>query len=187
MPLTVVCGPMYAEKSTTLYRHVSRALRAGKSVAVIVPELDTRSKGQIKTHNGLTLASLDVRPIVVSKSRSIYTKLPDKRPDLLVIDEAQFFDGDLPMYLVSMMGLSPATQIVVAGLDLTSEGRPFGPMADLLCLADHVEKLTAICSCGAEATRTRCSVKKDEDVLVGGSEAYVPVCLPCWLRKDPKQ
>lgn len=183
MPLTVICGPMYAEKSTTLYRHVSRALRAGKSVAVVVPELDTRSKGQIKTHNGLTLLSLNIHPIVVSKSRSIYTKLPDKRPDLLVIDEAQFFDGDLPAYLVSMMKISPATQIVVGGLDLTSEGRPFGPMADLLSLADRVEKLTAICSCGAEATRTLCTVEKSDTVLVGGAESYSAACLPCWLSK----
>jgi thymidine kinase len=182
MTLHVVTGPVRAEKSTTLYRLVSRALRSKKTVDVCVPKMDTRSNGQVVTHSGLSLATLGVIPRVVESSREMYEGLPYILPDLLVIEEGQFFDIDLPLWLEK---LPEWVYVVVAGLDLTSEGYPFGSMGHLLCLADRVEKLTAICVCGAEATRSACMVEKVGDVLVGGGEAYVPMCLKCW-RKHPR-
>jgi len=187
MPLTVVCGPMYAEKSSTLYRYVSRAIRSRKTVTVFVPMTDTRGNGQVLTHSGLSLESLGITPHKVSSSGQLWsmvqamTRPMTRPPDLLVIDEAQFFDLDLPMWVgkLQLTGL----KIVAAGLDLTSEGVPFGPMGALMCLADRVDKLTAICHCGAEATRTACKVKKTGDVLVGGAGEYVPMCLPCWKNR----
>lgn len=173
----VVCGPVRAEKSTTLYRLVSRALRSKKRVDVCVPKMDTRSNGQVITHSGLTLSSLGVTPRVVENSREVVEGLPTPAPDLLVVEEGQFFDIDLPLWLEK---LPEGMHIVVAGLDLTSEGYPFGPMGHLLCIAEKTEKLTAICVCGAEATRSTCVVKKQGEVLVGGGEAYIPMCLKCW-------
>ena len=179
--LEVFCGPMMSEKSTTLYRYVSRALRAGKTVDVVIPSVDTRSEGQIRTHSGMNLASLGVKPRIVASSYEMYTELPDPRPDLLVIEEAQFFDIDLPLWVEKL--LPTKTHVVAAGLDLTSEGYPFGSMGHLMSLADRVVKLTAICACGAEATRTRCTVEKNGEVLVGGSGKYVPMCLRCWSKR----
>lgn len=173
----VFCGPVRAEKSTTLYRFVSRALRSKKRVEVVVPSIDTRSNGQVITHSGLSLANLGVTPRVVSSSRELYEGLPRPFPDLLVVEEAQFFDLDLPLWLEF---LPDTTYVVVAGLDLTSDGHPFGSMGHLLCIADKTEKLTAICECGAEATRSTCKVEKTGDVLVGGAEEYVPMCRKCW-------
>ncbi len=179
--LTVIAGPMFAEKSTTLHRYVSRALRAKKRVDVVVPVIDTRSKGQVVTHSGLTLETLGVTPRTAVSSAHLIRGLPDPPPDLLVIEEAQFFDLDLPMWVGKIV--ERGVRVVAAGLDLTSEGGPFGPMGHLMCLADRVEKLTAICACGAEATRTMCRVKKDGAVLVGGGGEYVPVCLACWVKR----
>lgn len=176
----LVVGPMFAGKSTAIYRYVSRALRAKKSVHAVIPKSDTRSAGEIKTHSGLGLSTLGVRPKAVSSSRALYETLPPGT-DLLVIDEAQFFDIDLPLYLVKI--LEAGTSIVAAGLDLTSEGYPFGPMGHLLCLADSVEKITAICPCGAEATRTLCLVEKTSQVVVGGADKYRPACPHCWRGK----
>lgn len=177
--LHVVTGPVRSEKSTTLYRLVSRALRSKKTVDVCVPKLDTRSNGQVVTHSGLSLATLEVIPRVVEDSRGVWEGLPNPLPDLLVIEEGQFFDIDLPLWLEK---IPEWVYIVVAGLDLTSEGYPFGPMGHLLCLADKPEKLTAICVCGAEATRSACLVEKHADVLVGGGEAYIPMCKKCWQK-----
>jgi thymidine kinase len=179
--LTVICGPMFSEKSTTLHRYVSRALRAKKRVDVVVPTVDTRSKGQVVTHSGLTLESLGVAPRTAASSADLYRAMPLPAPDLMVIEEAQFFDIDLPMWVGKLV--EQGIHVVAAGLDLTSEGGPFGPMGHLMCLADRVEKLTAICACGAEATRTKCRVKKDGDVLVGGGGEYVPACLACWVKR----
>lgn len=178
---TLICGPMFAEKSTTLHRYVSRALRSKKRVDVVVPAVDTRSKGQIVTHSGLTLETLGVKPRVALSSADLFHSMPVPKPDLMVIEEAQFFDIDLPLWVGKLV--EQGVHVVAAGLDLTSEGGPFGPMGHLLCLADRVEKLTAICACGEEATRTMCRVKKDGAVLVGGGGEYVPVCLPCWVKR----
>jgi thymidine kinase len=178
---TLICGPMFAEKSTTLHRYVSRALRSKKRVDVVVPAIDTRSKGQIVTHSGLTLETLGVKPRVALSSADLFHSMPVPKPDLMVIEEAQFFDIDLPLWVGKLV--EQGVHVVAAGLDLTSEGGPFGPMGHLLCLADRVEKLTAICACGEEATRTMCRVKKDGAVLVGGGGEYVPVCLPCWVKR----
>lgn len=178
--LHVVTGPVRAEKSTTLYRLVSRALRSKKTVDVCVPKMDTRSNGQVVTHSGLTLATLGVVPRVVENSREVFEGIRTPLPNLLVIEEAQFFDPDLPHWVER---LRESMYVVVAGLDLTSEGFPFGPMGHLMCLADRIEKLTAICKCGAEASRSACMVEKTGDVLVGGSGEYTPMCLKCWVKR----
>ena len=176
--LTIVVGPMFSGKSSSLHRYVSRALRSKKTVKVFVPVIDVRSKGQITTHNGMSLADLGVTPTAVTDSQTIYQSVKDNPPGLLVIDEAQFFDPQLPQWVEK---LSVHTHIVAAGLDMTSEGIPFtSPMGDLLCLADQVIKLTAICQCGGEATRTACLVEKVGSVLVGGVGQYVPMCRGCW-------
>lgn len=170
---------MFSGKSTVLYRQVSRALRAKKTVQVFVPRLDRRSDGQVVTHDRVTLSSLKITPLVVDSSREMFDVL--MKPDVAIIDEAQFFDHDLPLFIPLI--LDQGTTIVVAGLDQTSEGEPFGPMPHLMSLADRVEKLTAICHCGAEATRTLCRVEKTGTVDVGGAEKYVPACYRCWRNK----
>jgi thymidine kinase len=171
---------MYAGKSTAIYRYVSRAQRSKKNVDVCVPTIDNRSKGQVVTHCGQSLATLNIKPRVVGSSRELYEGIP-QGTNLVVIEEAQFFDIDLPLYVSKV--LASGLSVVAAGLDLTSEGFPFGPMGHLLCLADEVIKLTAICPCGAEATRTLCLVEKTGAVVVGGSDKYRAACVRCWRNK----
>jgi thymidine kinase len=67
-------------------------------------------------------------------------------------------------------------------LDLTSEGEPFDPMPKILALADRVEKLTAICACGEEATRSYHRGGKTAAVEVGGADEYEARCYACWER-----
>ena len=175
--LLVIAGPMFAGKSTQIYHHVSRAIRSKKKVEVIVPKRDTRSKGQVVTHNGVSLANLKIKPKTVESSREMYDLIPSGT-DFVVIEEAQFLDIDLPLYVLKL--LSRETNVIAAGLDLTSEGFPFGSMPHLMVLANRVEKLTAICPCGEEATRTLCLVEKTDTIFVGGSDKYLPACFQCW-------
>lgn len=177
--LTVYAGPMFSAKSTALHRMVERALRARQRVDVVLHSLDTRSNGQLRTHGGLTLEALGVQPRVVSHSIQVCAGLPDPRPHLVVIEEAQFFDDGLLGDVEQLKALG--IRVAVGGLDLTSEGKPFGCMPGLLALADDPIKLTAICDCGAEATRTLSLVRKTEAVRVGGADEYRPACFSCWL------
>ena len=100
---------------------------------------------------------------------------------VVAIDEAQFF---APSITEVANGLAErGLRVMVAGLDLDFRGEPFGAMPELLCRADEVVKLHAICVvCGEPATRTQRLVNgsparyDDPIILVGAQEAYEARC-----------
>ncbi|NCD20208.1 MAG: thymidine kinase [Actinobacteria bacterium] len=176
--LEVVCGPMFAGKSEELLRRVRRAQLAGLEVEVVTHALDERhGAGRVASHSGLSVPSHPVSdvPALVELARG-------RHLDLLAIDEAQFFGPDL----VGAAGDLAATGItvVVAGLCVTFDGRPFEPLPSLMALAEDVVKLTAVCAvCGADAAfhqRVRADDVGDASVPtaahVGGIESYQARC-----------
>lgn len=181
--LTVYCGPMKAEKSTAALRSLRRALRARTRVDVALPALDRRSAGHIRTHDGATSDLYGVVPRLVPALPG--TEMADAGawragcPEdvrLHMVEEAQFYDLSLPRHVESL--LSEGRSVEVFGLDMDADGVPFGPMPHLLAMAERVVKLTSVCPCGEEATRTYCRVPRN-GVLVGADE-YEPMCAPCW-------
>jgi thymidine kinase len=101
---------------------------------------------------------------------------------LIAIDEIQFFSLDAVPRILDVV--RSGVNVVVAGLDLTSKGEPFGPVPALMAYADSVVKLTSRCSkCNKPATRSHRRVVSTETVLIGGTEAYEPRCLACF---DPR-
>lgn len=172
--IEVISGPMFAGKTEELIRRLRRVTLAGVKMQAFKPRLDTRyTVEEIVSHDARRL------PVEsVEHSAEIGAAL---RPHTKVvgIDEAQFFDHDL-VHLVENLARD-GRRIIIAGLDLTSDGRPFGPMPALLAVADQVTKLSAICAlCGAEASRSARVVPDEAEVLVGGSEAYQARCRRCW-------
>jgi len=165
---------MFAGKTEELIRRLRRAEIAKVKVQAFKPRIDARySAGELVSHDA---RRLPVEP--VHHSVEIGRAL---RPSTKVvgIDEAQFFDDGIVELVENLAGDS--RRVVIAGLDLDSDGRPFGPMPALLAIADAVLKLSAVCAlCGAEASRSARVVQADEQVLVGGSEAYQARCRRCW-------
>ena len=141
----VVCGPMFAGKTEELLRRVRRAMIAGRQVAVFGHALDTRQGAdRLASHVGLSVPAL-----AVASPEDIERSVPDGT-DIVAIDEAQFFGPGL----VPVVGrlADRGLVVIVAGLDVTFDGRPFEPLPALMALAEQVDKLTAICSlCGEEA------------------------------------
>jgi thymidine kinase len=97
------------------------------------------------------------------------------------IDEAQFFDSEV--IEVAEEFATRGIRVLVAGLDTDFRGEPFGPMPILMSMAEHVDKLHAICMvCGDEASRTQRLVNgkparfDDPVVIVGASEMYEARC-----------
>ena len=180
--ITVVCGPMYASKSTELVRRVRRLLVAGRTPLVVKPAIDDRyAKDAVVTHDGLLVpcayvrSSEEIRTLAVMEGKEGTHALRQH----VFVDEAQFFD----MGLVSVVGWLSAmgVEFVLCGLDLDALGKPFGPMPDLLCLADTVVKLTAVCSvCGRDATRTQRTAPWPTDSNVDVGNAYEPRCVQHW-------
>jgi thymidine kinase len=171
----VIAGPMFAGKTEELLRRVRRALIAGSRVEVFTHVLDARSGGRVASHAGLDSPSQAVR----SAGEIVPRIAPDT--DMIAIDEGHFFGAEL-LDVVNEIARRGIV-VVVAGLDVTFEGRPFEPLPSLMALAERVDKLTAICTvCGADAifhVRVAPSAVSDTELVpehVGGAETYQARC-----------
>ncbi|WP_256840846.1 thymidine kinase [Ornithinimicrobium cryptoxanthini] len=176
--LQVICGPMFAGKSEELQRRVRRAHIAGRSVEVVNHAWDSRhGTSEVSSHAGLSI------PAHPASDVGSILQLVNGRPlDLLAVDEAQFFGSDL-MFAVDDL-VRAGTTVVVAGLCVTFDGRPFEPLASLMALAEDVAKLTAVCAvCGLDAAFhqrispdavTEATIPGPEHV--GGLETYQARC-----------
>ena len=170
---------MFSGKTEELIRRVRRALYAGRSVQVFKPALDTRSDLEsIRSHDGRVHEAIAVRTSEVLEAAVA------ESTEVVAIEEVQFFDQGIvdTCRLLADSG----RQVIVAGLDMDFRGLPFGPMADLLAMADELIKLRAICArCGADASRSQRLIDGQpapasaETVLLGATEHYEARCRAC--------
>jgi thymidine kinase len=171
--IEVICGSMFSGKTEELIRRLKRAKFANQSVAIFKPKKDVR-------YNDTNVVSHDenyINSIPVRSSEEIINLA--KEVSVIGIDEAQFFDDKLSevVQLLAIRGL----RIIIAGLDMDFLGRPFGPMPQLLAVAEYITKVHAICPhCGNLATHSyRLSDEKDQ-VVLGEKDKYEPRCRICY-------
>lgn len=180
--LTVVCGPMYAGKTTEMLKRVLWAKNGqNRSVMVLKPAFDNRyAQTEIVSHDGLrtTAESVTELPIV-----TWYTS----GPGLIVIDEVQFFtepyvEGDVVEWVQRL--LNAGHDVVAAGLDMDWRGTPFETTAKLLAMADTVIKTQANCTvCGRPAHKTFKKSGEGESVELGATDKYEARCNDHWNFK----
>ena len=170
----VICGGMYAGKSELLIHRLKRAAYAKKNISAFKPAIDNRyAEEEIASHSGHKYTSLAIH------SPKEILKQFRKDTQVVGIDEAQFFDSSI-VEVVEFL-LTKDVDLFIAGLDLDSKGNPFGSMPQMLCLADRVTKVSAVCMrCGADATRSQRLVESDNQVLVGANGTYEARCRKCW-------
>jgi len=174
--IEVVCGSMFSGKTDELIRRLVRATIAKQKVQVFKPVIDVRyAVEKVTSHAG---SQYDAIP--VSNASEIPSRI-EKDTTIVGIDEAQFFDPEIPV--VAQELADRGIRVIVAGLDMDFRGEPFGPMPLILAKAERVDKLHAICMvCGDEASRTQRLVNgmpakyNDPVVIVGASELYEARC-----------
>ena len=174
--LVVYCGPMFSGKTTALLSHLRRWELARRKVCVYKPRIDDRYDPEFVVTHGQQRTPAQV----AATSAEVLRHALSTRPELVGIDEAQFFDAGLVFDVEHLRreGIS----VVVAALDRTSAGEPFGCVPTLLALADAVHKLSAVCvRCGADATRSYRTASADDVVMVGGADKYEARCAACWM------
>lgn len=171
--IEVVCGGMFSGKTEELIRRAKRAHIAGQNVIVVKPAIDKRySDTEVVSHNENALPS-----ILVDTADQIV--LLTGNSDVVCIDEAQFFDARIVEVANSLA--NDGKRVIVAGLDMDFEGKPFGPMPNLLAIAEFVTKLHAICSeSGALANFSQRVVENTNTVLVGEYDSYEPRARHCF-------
>ena len=188
--IEVISGVMFSGKSEELIRRVRRSVIARKKVQVFKSHLDARYAGiyQVSSHDGRT-----VEAVPVDTSDQIAARL-ESDTKVVGIDEAQFLDSGIVPLATSLA--QRGLRVIVAGTDMDFRGEPFGSMPHLMAIAEHVDKLHAICViCGGPASRNqrliggRPARYDSPTIMVGGQESYEARCRACHKvpRRDEDQ
>lgn len=171
--IELIVGPMSAGKSTEMLRRLNRARIAGLSTLIIKPSIDSRGEDSVTTHDG---ASIPCR--TVQTSTDFANLVQHNWPAVIGIDEVQFFD---PGIIDVIRDIPFGIKVIVTGLDLTWDGKPFDNTLQLMAYAEKVKKLAAVCThCGQDASRSFRKTNDRDTVLVGGLDVYCALCTPCW-------
>lgn len=173
--IEVICGSMFSGKTEELIRRMKRAQFARQKVEIFKPSLDTRySVEDVVSHDSNSIPSTPI-----DSSASILLLSSDI--EVVGIDEAQFFDKGLAEVCNELA--ARGIRVIVAGLDMDFRGIPFGPMPDLLAIADEVTKVHAICvRCGNLAYVSHRTVAGEKRVLLGEKMEYEPLCRVCYAK-----
>lgn len=173
--IEVICGSMFSGKTEELIRRLKRARIANLKVEIFKPGIDIRYDEQnIVSHDENKILSTPLE-----NSQQILLLAQDA--DVIGIDEAQFFDGELP-YVCDQLALR-GIRVIIAGLDMDYQGRPFGQMPYLLAKADYITKLHAICvQCGNIANYSYRKTAQAGQVVLGEKDIYEPRCRHCYYQ-----
>ncbi len=171
--IEVICGSMFSGKTEELIRRLKRAKIANQKVEIFKPKLDTRYDEQkVVSHDSNFLLSTPI-------SKSVQILAHSEDVNVIGVDEAQFFDTDLPKHCqeLALKGI----RVIVAGLDMDFKGQPFGPIPHLLAVAEYITKVHAICQhCGSLATHSYRLTSTDDTVVLGEKDIYEARCRSCY-------
>jgi thymidine kinase len=172
--IEVITGSMFSGKSEELIRRLRRVQIARQKVQIFKPAFDNRfGDHHIVSHSDMRMASENV-----ANSRALLAQV-DEDAEVVGIDEAQFFDADLPAVCNELA--NKGKRVIVAGLDQDYLGKPFEPVPQLLAIAEYITKTLAICVvCGNPANHTQRLVASQDRVLLGAQGTYEARCRRCF-------
>ena len=176
--LETIVGAMFAGKTSELLKRILWAKHQNKKIIVIKPSLDDRySNEKIITHNDLSHECYTMNDWATTLEKFIFEK---SEVDMVFLDEIQFMDTKHTLDNVEII-LSNGIDVVCAGLDQDSRGKPWETSSMLLGLSDKIVKIYGFCNvCGIEATKTYRKTEGGERTQVGAANIYEPRCLKHW-------
>lgn len=173
--IEVIAGSMFSGKTEELLRRLKRAKIARQRIEIFKPAVDTRyEENSVVSHDQNSIESIPIK-----NSSQILFYVDDV--DVVGIDEAQFFDSDLPVICKQIA--DSGKRVIIAGLDMDFMGKPFGPMPILMAQAEFVTKVQAICvRCGDIALHSYRKISNEKLVVLGEKESYEPLCRSCYNK-----
>ena len=179
--LETIVGAMFAGKTSELLKRILWAEHQGKKILVVKPIIDNRySEKLISTHNDLSHQCFPMKNWEEIKSNFVLDK---NNIDILFLDEIQFMNVNETIENIENL-LNMGIDVVCAGLDQDSRGKPWETSSFLLGLADKITKIYGFCNvCGLEATKTYRKIEGGDRTKVGAADIYEPRCLKHW---DPR-
>ncbi|MEI9919654.1 MAG: thymidine kinase [Bacteroidota bacterium] len=163
--IEVICGCMFSGKTEELIRRLNRSLIAQQKVEIFKPSIDKRYHDvKIVSHS-----EREIRSTPVDFADDIM--LLAGECDVVGIDEAQFFDNSIVDVCNKLA--NSGKRVIVAGLDMDFEGKPFGPMPYLLAVAEFVTKVHAVCvKTGDLASFSFRLTPNSSQVMLGEKDTY---------------
>ena len=166
--IEVICGSMFSGKTEELIRRLKRAEFAKQKTLIFKPTTDVRySESKVVSHDSNEIISTPVKSSkqIIQLSKDI---------DVVALDEAQFFDDGIIGVCNELA--NGGKRVIIAGLDMDYEGNPFGPMPNLMAIAEFVTKVHAICTKTGNLANYSHRISKSKDlVLLGEREEYEPL------------
>src|SRR5690625_3784449 len=173
--IEVICGSMFSGKTEELIRRLKRAKFAKQKVEIFKPALDTRYDEELVISHDEN----EIRSTPVPAAANI--PLLANGCDVVGIDEAQFFDDEIVKVCNDMA--NSGIRVVVAGLDMDFQGRPFGPMPNLMATAEYVTKVHAICTRTGNLAHYSYRKTDDENLVVLGEKSeYEPLSRAAYYK-----
>ena len=173
--IEVICGSMFSGKTEELIRRLNKAKFAKLQTTVFKPKTDNRyHKEQVVSHNANAIKSK-----AVNSALEILDFV--KGEDVVAIDEVQFFKSDIIDVCKKLADKNK--RVILAGLDMDYLGNPFGPMPQLLAIAEYVTKVHAICNdCGKMASHSYRVSNSKVIVELGQKNKYRALCRSCFKK-----
>ncbi len=177
--IEAITGGMFSGKSEELVRRLRRALIARQRIQVFKPLTDSRHPPE----RLVTRDNRQVEALTVHDSGELRKRL-EEGVEVVGIDEAQFFDDGLVALVTELA--DAGIRVIVAGLDQDYLRQPFGPMPEILALAEYVDKMHAVCvQCGSPAHYSQRIAGGGEQVQVGDTDTYEARCRSCYRPYRP--
>lgn len=175
--IEVICGSMFSGKTEELIRRLKRAKIAQLQVEIFKPASDVRyHEEDIVSHN-----QNSIRSTPVLSASEILLLAGDC--DVVGLDEVQFFDDQIVDVCNTLA--NQGKRVIIAGLDMDFQGKPFGSMPNLMSIAEYVTKVHAVCvQCGGVAQYSYRTVNQQQTVLLGETDSYQAKCRTCFHKSS---
>ena len=175
--IEVICGSMFYGKTEELIRRLKHAEFAKQKILLIKPKVDNRyHKEKVVSYKGNILEA-----ICVNTAHEILDNWSNEK--IVAVDKTEFFDDKLVEVCTELS--AKGVRLIFAGLDMDFKGVPFGPMPQLLSIAEYVSKVhTIYVSCGNLAQFSHRIVRAKRQVLLGATEEYKPLCRACFNKTE---
>jgi len=173
--IEVICGSMFSGKTEELLRRLNRARIANQKIEIFKPIIDRRyHEEDVVSHDRNA-----IRSTPVESSENILLLTGDV--EVVGIDEAQFFDDNL--HNVCNELANQGIRVIVAGLDMDFQGKPFGPMPYVMAVAEYVTKVHAICVRTGKLANYSHRISGGGDTIeLGESDRYEPLSRKAFLE-----
>ena len=177
-------GAMNSGKTAALLQVAHNYEEKGMKVVVIKSTIDTKGDNKVTSRLGIE-REVDV---MLAPNEGIMEHMVNKRPDAIIVDEAQFLSVDQvdELYAITKTYGVP---VLAYGLRCDFQMKGFPGASRLLELADDIEELKTICRCGKKATKNIRLIDGEptfegSQVAIDGTAniTYDSVCGECYLK-----